>query len=202
MTKSLRSPALWIALLALVVAMSGTAYAAVMVTSKEVKDRSLLGKDLKKNTVTGTEVDESRLQIASANGVVPVWIYWTEPPIQPAGGVTILELNGLTVKASCSQSETTLTASTVSSDAEIAWIARDADGAPNGGQNGTTIDDNFTAATGPLTLFGGDHSEMVGSLRYVAADGNTVMAEITEEDGVGSSSCVVSGFAFGQYAAG
>ena len=121
-----------VALLALIVSMGGTAYAAVVVTTKEVKDRSLLGKDLKKNTLTSTEIDESQLQIASANGVVPLSIYWTEPPIQPAGGVTILALNGLTLRASCSQSETTLTASTVSSDAEIAWIARDADGAPNG----------------------------------------------------------------------
>lgn len=202
MSKSLRTPAFWIALLALLVATSGTAYAAMVVTTKEVKNRSLLGKDLKKDTVTGTEVDESQLQIASANGVVPVWISWTEPPIQPAGGQTILELNGLTVKALCIQSEVRLTASTTSTDAELAWINLDADGAPNGGQDGRTIDDNFTAASGAITLAGGDHSDMVGSLRYVSVDGNTVMAEITEEDGVGSSSCVVSGFAFGQYAAG
>lgn len=204
MSKSLRTPAFWIALLALLVATSGTAYAAMVVTTKEVKDRSLLGKDLKKNTLTTTEIDESSLDVAatSTNGVVPLWIYWTEPPVQPAAGTEIFILNGLTVRALCSNGEVTLTAETTSTDAEISWVNQDADGAPNGGQNGSTVNDVFTASFGPVTLAGGDHSDMIGSLRYVSADGNTVIAELTEEDNLGSSSCVISGFAFGQTAVG
>ncbi len=50
-----------VATLALFVALGGTGYAASQITSSDVKNRSLKGGDLKKNTVTGTEIRESRL---------------------------------------------------------------------------------------------------------------------------------------------
>src|SRR3954451_22614627 len=51
-----------VATLALFVALGGTGYAASQITSKEVKNRSLKGGDLKKDTVTGTEIRESKLK--------------------------------------------------------------------------------------------------------------------------------------------
>jgi hypothetical protein len=45
-----------VALVALVVACAGTATAATLITSKNVKNRSLTGRDLKRDTVTGAEV--------------------------------------------------------------------------------------------------------------------------------------------------
>jgi hypothetical protein len=50
-----------VATLALFVALGGTGYAASQITSRDVKNRSLKGGDLKKDTVTGSEIRESRL---------------------------------------------------------------------------------------------------------------------------------------------
>src|SRR5215208_6344019 len=50
-----------VATLALFVALGGSSYAALSITSKDVKNRSLKGGDLKKDTVTGKEIRESKL---------------------------------------------------------------------------------------------------------------------------------------------
>jgi hypothetical protein len=55
------SPAMVVAICALVVAMSGTGYAAVTVTGKSVKDSSLTGKDVKNSSLTGTDIKNSSL---------------------------------------------------------------------------------------------------------------------------------------------
>jgi len=50
-----------VATLALFIALGGSAYAAGHITSRDVKDRSLRGKDIRRNTLTGKEVKESKL---------------------------------------------------------------------------------------------------------------------------------------------
>src|SRR4051812_40422732 len=50
-----------VATLALFVALGGTGYAASQITSKDVKNRSLKGGDLKKDTGTGAEIRDARL---------------------------------------------------------------------------------------------------------------------------------------------
>jgi hypothetical protein len=56
-----------VATLALFIALGGSAYAATQITSKQVKNRSLSGVDLRRNTIKGTEVNESKLgQVPSA----------------------------------------------------------------------------------------------------------------------------------------
>lgn len=55
------SPAMVVALLALFVALGGSGYAAVKVNGKNIKNRSIAGKKLGQNTVTGTEIRESKL---------------------------------------------------------------------------------------------------------------------------------------------
>jgi hypothetical protein len=50
-----------VATLALFVALGGSSYAITRIGSREVKNRSLRGLDLRRNTVTGKEVKESRL---------------------------------------------------------------------------------------------------------------------------------------------
>jgi hypothetical protein len=54
------SPALIIALVALFVAMGGSAYALV-ITGGDVKNGSLTGKDVRKNSLTGTQIRESKV---------------------------------------------------------------------------------------------------------------------------------------------
>jgi hypothetical protein len=54
-----------VATLALFLALGGSAYAVSQITSKQVKNRSLKGIDLRKDTLTGNEIKENKL------GVVP-----------------------------------------------------------------------------------------------------------------------------------
>jgi hypothetical protein len=64
------SPALVIACIALFAAMGGSAYAAVVITGKNVKNYSLTGKDIKKDGIGGVTVKESRLStVPSAAGL-------------------------------------------------------------------------------------------------------------------------------------
>jgi hypothetical protein len=52
MVNHLRRPALWIALLALVLACSGTAVATTVITGKQIKDGSITGADIKDGSLT------------------------------------------------------------------------------------------------------------------------------------------------------
>lgn len=56
------SPAMVVALVALFVALGGSGYAAVQLNGKNLKGRSVAGVKLKRNTLTGTEIRESRLR--------------------------------------------------------------------------------------------------------------------------------------------
>jgi hypothetical protein len=55
------TPSLVVAVLALFVGLGGGAFAASTINGSHLKNRSVAGKKLKKNTVTGTEVNESKL---------------------------------------------------------------------------------------------------------------------------------------------
>ncbi|MFN8133312.1 MAG: hypothetical protein U0R70_17345 [Solirubrobacteraceae bacterium] len=59
MRTHLRSNA--VAYLALFVALGGSSYAAVNITSNQIKDRSLQGRDIKRESLTGAEIRESSL---------------------------------------------------------------------------------------------------------------------------------------------
>ena len=50
------SPALVLSIIAIVIACAGSAGAAVLVTSKSIKDRSIQGKDVRSNTLTGRTI--------------------------------------------------------------------------------------------------------------------------------------------------
>lgn len=80
-------------LLALVVALGGTSYAAVKInghdiqkstiTSKQIKNGSLAGKDLKASTITGAQIGDGSVGIADlAPGTLPTG---TVGPVGPAG---------------------------------------------------------------------------------------------------------------------
>jgi hypothetical protein len=57
----LPSPAMAVALLALFVALGGTGYAVTKINGKNLKDRSVPAKKLKKDQLSGTEINESKL---------------------------------------------------------------------------------------------------------------------------------------------
>jgi hypothetical protein len=65
------SPALVIAILALMVAMAGTSYAAVQIGSSQIKNNSVQGKDVKNGNLTGKDVKDGSLtpaDLAAAGG--------------------------------------------------------------------------------------------------------------------------------------
>src|SRR3954447_20143267 len=51
-----------VATLALFVALGGTGYAASQLTGRDIKNRSISRVDIKKNALTGTEINESKLR--------------------------------------------------------------------------------------------------------------------------------------------
>src|SRR5262245_31333342 len=61
MLKRLFSPSMAIALLALVVALSGVSYAAVMINGRDIQKGSMPGNRLKTDTVGGSQVNEAKL---------------------------------------------------------------------------------------------------------------------------------------------
>ena len=52
--------------LALFIALGGSSYAAVRINGADIKNRSIAAKKLKRNSITGREVRESRLQVLRA----------------------------------------------------------------------------------------------------------------------------------------
>ena len=54
------SPAMVVSLIALFIALGGSAYA-LTITGGNVKNGSLTGKDIRKNSLTGTQIRESRV---------------------------------------------------------------------------------------------------------------------------------------------
>ena len=57
-----------VAYLALFVALGGSAYAAIKINGKDIKSRTIIAKKLKNDTLTGTEIKESKLGKVPAAG--------------------------------------------------------------------------------------------------------------------------------------
>lgn len=80
------SPATAIALLALIVALGGTSYAAVKITGKDVRDGSLTGADLKNGSVTGADVKDGSLAARDfGSGQLPRTARGADGPTGPQG---------------------------------------------------------------------------------------------------------------------
>lgn len=56
------SPSMAVAMTALTISLGGTSYAAVKITSGDVKNNTLQGKDIKKGTITSSDVKDNTLQ--------------------------------------------------------------------------------------------------------------------------------------------
>jgi hypothetical protein len=86
--RSLRpSLALLVAVLALVVALGGTSYAAARINGGQIAKSTIKGKALKNDTVTGQKINESTLgQVPSAATAGTAGTAGTAAPTGPAGG--------------------------------------------------------------------------------------------------------------------
>ena len=106
------SPSLVVAVVALVLALGGGAYAAATITGKDIKNGSITGKDIKKGSLTGKQVKNNSItgkQVKESSlGQVPSAANATQLGGQPpssfevdwilvqgtAGGTTILSQSG------------------------------------------------------------------------------------------------------------
>jgi hypothetical protein len=79
------TPALVVSLIALFVALSGTGYAALAITSKNVKDETLTTKDVKNNSLTGKDVRDGSLGASDFGGSLPAGAQGERGPAGPAG---------------------------------------------------------------------------------------------------------------------
>jgi hypothetical protein len=112
MPRNLRpSPALIVASLALVVAVSGTAYAAATINGRSIAAHSIAGRKLMNNTLTGAQINESHLATvpkaanATAVGGITVRKVFYAPRTNSTTPTTILHLGGLVLTATCSHGD-------------------------------------------------------------------------------------------------
>jgi hypothetical protein len=85
-----------VATLALFIALGGSSYAALSITTKDVKNRSLKGGDLRKNTITGTEIRESRLgRVPSATNAASADIAKSADSATTAGSAGTANVAGI-----------------------------------------------------------------------------------------------------------
>lgn len=101
------SPALAVALIALFVALGGSGYAAVKINGSQIEDRSIAGNKIKRDTLTGTEVRESKLKNIVARGAatgeaVRSFIFAGSASTAPRN---ILFFHGVSINASCTNGD-------------------------------------------------------------------------------------------------
>jgi hypothetical protein len=126
------SPALVVASLALVVALGGTGFAAPIrhvvasINGSHIKNHSIAGVKLKKNTVTGKQVKESSLgtvrHAANANrvGGITMRKVFYAPKTDSATPTTILHLGGLVLTATCNSGDVQILATSTIDHAHLA----------------------------------------------------------------------------------
>jgi hypothetical protein len=127
MFKKLRpSPALVVAILALVVAISGTAYAAATINGSTITDRSIAGRKMIANTLTGGEINEPTLaavpQAANATtvGKLTMRKVFYAPATNSTTPTTILHLGGLVLTATCGNGDLEVTMTSTVDHAHLA----------------------------------------------------------------------------------
>jgi hypothetical protein len=101
------SPALIVAILALVVALGGTAYAVTSINGSSLDDHSVRGRKLVNDTLTGTQINESRLGevrragAADTVGGITMRHVFYAPTTANGDPKKLVALGGLTLKAAC-----------------------------------------------------------------------------------------------------
>ena len=199
------SPAMVVALTALVVAMAGTGYAASKINGSSIKKNSVPGNRIEKDSLGGKQINESKLgQVPSAeqadsaasadkvNGLSVVKINYRRDVGSPPE--TILNLAGLKIEASCGPLGAVAT--TTKEDSSLYGVA---DYPPNldhdsfdyeGGDFDTNVAVDLNAELDGL----GD--PRIGSLVYEAPDGSVVTVNFAS-DVNGTSDCLITGTAVG-----
>lgn len=158
---------------------------------------AVTGAKVAADTLTGADVKESTLAKVPAaakadtvKGVKVTKIRYVKTGSQSES--TILDLNGLILRASCDGQLVTLTARTTSDDAELNYISVDA----GNSATDTYFNDIFTSADSiELPTSTSSHMDTQKDIRFVSAEGKQVQVWLSEEDDLGSAACVLYGYA-------
>jgi hypothetical protein len=213
------SPALLVAILALVIACGGSATAASLITSKNVKDRSLLGKDMKSSTVTGrnvanlsgrdiipngldgSDIDEETLdrvpnaqtaQTAhSLKGIKTFRISYRA--LADTAPSTVFEASGVRVEAGCPGGTLEVNATSTATAGGLLRVAISHEGAP---AETTVLSDNEFLAPDAVSLVTGGADNLTGTLTYMTPPGETLTVQYLTQSGIDGArgyTCVFAG---------
>jgi hypothetical protein len=207
MLRNLRpTPAVIVASLALAVSVSGTAYAAVTIA-----DHSIAGRKLINDTLTGEQVNESRLaqvpHAANANTVGGFTIrkVFYAPRHNTTTPTTILHLGGLVLTATCSNGDVEVVMTSTVDHAHLAsqmWNS-----AGDGSADGLHHSDFGPNSASHLESLGDGNAYGETSFTYTRANGTIVNGQLSFDSsdlnvfhpGDGdifdhTAKCLVSGF--------
>jgi hypothetical protein len=207
MLRNLRpSPALIVASLALVVAVSGTAYAAVTIA-----DHSIAGRKLINDTLTGAQIKESRLgevrhaaKADTVGGIIVRKVFYA-PKHNSSTPTTILHLGGLVMKATCANGDLEVVMTSTVDHAHLAsemWNS-----AGDGSADGLHHSDFGPNSASHLESLGDGNAYGETSFTYTRANGTVVNGQVSFDSsdlnvfhpGDGdifdhTAKCLVSGF--------
>ncbi len=179
----------------------------------DIRNSTVQGRDVALNTITGDDVREDRLQkvpsaatadsaasaasAASLNGVRVLPIKHRSGDVT---GQTILDASGLQLLVGCTGGDEDPIARTTVADGEIAVISDDAITADAAGAEATNLVHNLDDSFNPGEDF--DVRDVVTAaddriyeLHYLGGDGVSVTVHLITDDNLGTSNCVVSGYA-------
>jgi hypothetical protein len=207
------SPALVLSIIAIVIACAGSAGAAVLITSKDIKDHSIRGKDVRSNSITGrnvkglsgrdvirngldgSDIDENTLDtVPNATRAV------TAGTAASADSVKGLHVTKVAFRAPLSTAGTTifdeggLKVSAACSAAGVLNAAATPSGTdgvlrlsithPGAPPETTYVVDNAFTGTDSANLVAGGTDNLQGRLTYTSAAGDNVTIEYLTQDGV------------------
>jgi hypothetical protein len=173
----------------------------------DIRNSTVQGRDVALNTLTGDDVNESRLgKVPSATAADTATSATTAQalpgvrvvPIKHRSGdvtsQTVLDAGGLQLVVSCSGGDEDVVARTTVAGGEIAAISDDASVAMGNVQR--NVDDSFSPGEGfdiaGSALPGPDR---VFEVSYLGGDGASVTVHLITDDDLGTSNCIVSGYA-------
>lgn len=196
--------ALIVSLLALVIATSGTSYAAIKIGTKQIKNgavttkklhnNAVISKKIRDNSVTGHDVNESTLGTVPSADSLSGGIRITKVDFRTnnnVGSITLFSGNGLEVRSSCNNGNLTLVAESRVNGATIITFSND-DSNPETPKEDDREGSSFNSGT-TLDLLAGDD----GDIAYVefgfhGPNGEVVIGTLYTDEG--NPNCQAYGF--------
>lgn len=195
------SPAMVVAMIALLVALSGSAYAAAKINGKNIKNRSVAASKIKKNTLGSNEINEAKLAAkmpkvpqaatadnaahANAAGSLDGFVKFGSVQASNTAETEVYNSGKLRLTQECDGAGgVTLRAYTAVDNATFLSYGRSSD----------TNEANFDIAMNPLTVSSSDDER---DAVYTDPSGQTVALQwgAAEKPNFDAGDCMVSGFA-------